>query len=47
MRENQDLLMIVLKEHFRDRQAIVDEALDEINRYRKKPHQKEYERVEF
>lgn len=43
--ENQSLLMKVLRQHYRDRPVIVDQAMKEISNYRNNPTKLEYERV--
>lgn len=43
--ENQTLLMKVLRQHYRDRPIIVDQAMKEISNYRNNPTKLEYERV--
>lgn len=43
--ENQALLMKILRQHYRERPAIVDQAMKEISNYRSNPNKVEYERV--
>lgn len=43
--DNKQLLMRVLREHFKDRYSLVEEALTEINNYCKNPNKTLYRKV--